>query len=84
MREYHVTKILFLIVSSWFFNILLSTSCAVKKNVKNSYIDYPYMLLHSVKVVSIFSDPDHLFIYVLCTCVPTIPHSIKPYFDYYN
>ena len=42
------------------------------------------MLQHSVKVEGIFSDPDHLFIYVLCTCVPTIPHSIKAYFDYYN
>ena len=34
MREYHVTKILFLIVSPWFFNILLSTSCALKKTLK--------------------------------------------------
>ena len=42
------------------------------------------MLEHSVKVEGIFSDPDHLFIYVLCTCVPAIPHIIKPCFDYYN
>ena len=37
MREYHVTKILFLMVSSWFFNILLSTSCALKKREKFIY-----------------------------------------------
>ena len=37
MREYHVTKILFLMVSSCFFNILLSTSCALKKREKFIY-----------------------------------------------
>ena len=42
------------------------------------------MFEHSVKVEGIFSDPDLLFIYVPCTRVPTIPHSIKPYFEYYN
>ena len=74
MREFHVTKILFFIVSSWFINILLSTSCALKKREK-----FIYRL--PIHVVTFSQSGRYLFIYVLCTCVSTIPHSIKPYFD---